>query len=159
MYKKLWRRLSGADAAEKARERIEQSMHEHFEQSLRPIFQEYREAIPQSIAEAMADVIAQEVQSRLVEYWNAGHRAGLHEGWSAAKAGEVFPAHDGPVRAEARRIFESRHSGHAPMTRAELDDALKARLDGIGQKALERVWKAMRQEFPEKTKGPGRPKK
>jgi len=110
--------------------------------------------------DGVAEIMAREVQQAQIVYYNAGHLAGLHEGWNAAKAGEVFPAADGPVRAEARRIIEARQPDLPPITKAELEAEIKARLAVIvSKKMMDRTWSTMRAEHPEKTKGPGRPKK
>lgn len=158
MIIKLWRWLSGADALARLEAKAKQAKQDALEEVFREAFREYREELMRLSTESMTEVIDREVNSRLVQYYNGGYQAGLHEGWTAAKNRQVFPAVDGPARAEARRIFESRPEGHPPMTQAELAAELKARLGAVSGKTLERVWKTVRLEHPEKTKGPGAPK-
>jgi hypothetical protein len=163
MLKHFWRMVSGANAvtrletdAEQARERAVRAAT--LNEDLREAFKDYRDHVIQLTIESMAELIDREVQSRLVEYYNGGYHAGLREGWTAAKNSQVFPAVDGPARAEARRIFESRGEGHPPMTKAELREELGRRLGEVSGKSVDRVWRDMRAEHPQKTKGPGRRK-
>ncbi|MBL8557424.1 MAG: hypothetical protein JNM47_01780 [Hyphomonadaceae bacterium] len=167
MFKRVWRWLSGADVVA----RLEAESVLHREQLVRDATEraradpevakalnDYREEITRLTIESVLDVIEREVQRRLVEYYNGGYHAGLHEGWTAAKNSQVFPAVDGPARAEARQIFESRPESHPPMTKAELGEELKRRIGDVSGKSIERVWADMRKEHPDKTKGPGAPK-
>ncbi len=91
------------------------------------------------------------------EYYIDGWRHGFED--RSAEVDRKAPAVDGPARAEVRRILEAHQPDDPPMRMAELRAKVEANLPTpISDNSAERLWKLAREEYPEKTKGPGRPK-
>jgi hypothetical protein len=105
-------------------------------------------AIEQALAMA-ADVSAEHLEQAAIRYYEAGYA----DGREATNRG--LSKQDGPALAAARRYLESKPKG----TRKLTADALGEIAGVHSKRARERIMRILREDYPDDTKGPGRPPK